>query len=82
MDDLTRTALRQLALQHLKIDFDSRRLRLELSGEIDAPFELAHAGYQKFLSQMTARGYRIEENRFETQINKSQVLLKLSRPMI
>lgn len=82
VDDLTQTALKQLTLQHLKVDFGSDRLRLELSGEIDAPFEHAHGGYQKFLSQMTARGYRVEESRFETQINKSQVVLKLSRPMI
>jgi hypothetical protein len=82
VDDLTQTALKQLGLQHLKVDFGSDRLRLALSGEIDAPFEDAHGGYQKFLSQMTARGYRVEESRFETQINKSQVLLKLSRPMI
>jgi hypothetical protein len=82
VDDLTQTALKQFDLQHLKVDFGSDRLRLALSGEIDAPFEHAHGGYQKFLSQMTARGYRVEESRFETQINKSQVLLKLSRPMI
>lgn len=82
VDDLTQTALKQLGLQYLKVEFGSDRLRLELSGEIDAPFEHAHGGYQKFLSQMTARGYRVEESRFETQINKSQVVLKLSRPMI
>lgn len=80
VDDLTQTALKQLALDHLKIDMASGQVRLELSGNIDAPFEVAHGGYQRFLHQMTARGYRVDESRFETQINQSQVVLKLSRP--
>lgn len=82
VDDLTQCALKQLSLDHLKIDFGSDQVRLQLTGKIDAPFETAHGGYQRFLSQMTARGYRIEESRFETQINTSQVVLKLSRPVI
>jgi hypothetical protein len=82
VDDLTQTALKQLALNHLKVDYGSGQVRLELSGEIDAPFEHAHGGYQNFLNQMTARGYRVEDSRFETRINKSQVVLKLSRPVI
>lgn len=82
VDDLTQTALKQLALDHLKVDFGSNQVQLELTGRIDAPFEIAHGGYQKFLSLMTARGYRVEESRFETQINTSQVVLKLSRPVI
>ncbi len=82
VDDLTRTALKQLALDRLKVDFGADQVQLELTGNIDAPFEVAHGGYQKFLNQMTARGYRVEESRFETQINRSQVVLKLSRPVI
>jgi hypothetical protein len=81
VDDVTQCALKQLSLDDLKIDFASDQVRLQLSGKIDAPFETAHSGYQQFLSQMTARGYRVDESRFETQINTSQVVLKLSRPV-
>jgi hypothetical protein len=81
VDDVTQCALKQLSLDDLKIDFASDQVRLQLSGKIDAPFETAHGGYQQFLSQMTARGYRVDESRFETQINTSQVVLKLSRPV-
>lgn len=81
VDDLTQTALKQLKLDRLKIDFAPDSVQLQLSGKIDAPFETAHGGYQKFLDQMTARGYRVEESRFETQINTSLVVLKLSRPV-
>ncbi len=82
VDDLTQTALKQLALDHLKVEFGPDKVRLEVAGNIDAPFEIAHGGFQKFLNQMTARGYHVEESRFETEINRSQVVLKLSRPVI
>lgn len=82
VDDLTHKPFHMLALSHLKVDYASDQVRLELSGEIKAPFDRAHGGYQGFVDRLTALGYRIEESRFETQISKSQVLLKLSRPVI
>lgn len=82
VDDLTQAPFNVLALHHLKVDYASDQVRLELSGEIEAPFDSAHGGYQGFVGRLTALGYRIEESRFETQISKSQVVLKLSRPVI
>ncbi len=81
VDDLTYKPFNTLALSRLKVDYASDQVRLELSGEIIAPFDRAHGGYQSFVNQLTVLGYRIEESRFETQISKSQVMLKLSRPV-
>lgn len=80
VDDLTHPPFQMLALNHLKVDYTSDQVRLELSGEIGAPFDQAHGGYQGYIRRLTTLGYQIEESRFETQISKSQVMLKLSRP--
>ena len=82
VDDLTYPPFNLLALNHFKVDYTSDQVRLELSGEIRAPFDQAHGGYQAYINRLTTLGYRIEESRFETQISKSQVMLKLSRSVI
>ena len=82
MDDLTEADLRALVIELLKVDFSSEQVHLELSGDIRAPFDQAHEGFQRFLGRLKKRGYRVDESRFETQINVSKVVLKLSRPVI
>ena len=82
IDDLTQGDLRSLVLQQFKVDYASQQVRLELSGDIRAPFDQAHGGYQRFLKRLRERGYQIDESHFETRINASKVVLKLSRPAI
>lgn len=81
VDDLTDPDFFMLQVSSLKLDYAPDAVRVSLFGDIVAPFEEAHGRYRAFLDRLTSRGYRIEENRFETQISKSQVVLKLIRPV-
>ena len=71
-----------LTLERLKVDYGAERIRLELHGKIETPFDQAHAGYQGFLNRLNALGYAVEDSRFETEISTSQVVLKVTRPLI
>ncbi len=82
INDLTRSAFDALRLQLLKVDYTSQQVHLELFGDIQAPFDKAHRRYQGFLQQLKRQGYHIAESRFETQISRSKVVLKLNRPVI
>lgn len=82
INDLTDPALFMLQLRTLKVDYGGDAVRVELFGDIEAPFEEAHDRYKRFLQRLKDKGYRIEENRFETQISRSQIVLKLIRSAV
>ncbi len=79
--DLTAPQFNSLALNNLKVEYGADHIRLEMTGEIDAAFERAHAGYQGLLRRLDRLGYQIRESSFETNISRSQVMLKLTRPL-
>lgn len=81
VDDLTLEDFGDLVLQVLKVDVGSGHVRLELFGDIQAPFDEAHSGYQRLLQRLKQLGYQIEESRFETRINTSTMVLRLKRPL-
>ncbi|MBT8340012.1 MAG: hypothetical protein HKP58_06175 [Desulfatitalea sp.] len=79
--DLTHPDFYDLSLSTLALTYAPDQVRIHLTGNIEAPFDAAHSGYKRLLRRLTTKGYRIEENRFETRISTSQVVLTLSRPM-
>ncbi len=81
VNDLTLPDLNSMRVQSLKLDYGIDAVRVELFGDIVAPFDRAHGQYKELLAHLKKRGYRIDESRFETQISKSQVVLKLVRPL-
>lgn len=80
--DLDQGRFEGLTLETLKIEFAGDQVRLELFGDIRAPFDRAHSGYQILTHQLKKRGYKIVEKKFETQINSSKILLKLIGPAV
>lgn len=81
LNDLTLPEFHIMQVQSLTLDYEMDAMRVELFGNIVAPFETAHGRYKQFLHHLKTKGYRIDESRFETQINRSQVVLKLSRAL-
>lgn len=81
VNDLTEPDFFMLRVQSLKLAYGFDALQVELYGDIEAPFDQAHGRYKGFLQRLLRKGYHIEESRFETQISKSQVVLKLTRPI-
>jgi len=79
LDDLSLAAFRDMQLKRLKIDFTPQHIQMDLYGDIDAPFDQAHSGYQIFLRGLEQAGYRLEEHQFETRIDTSRITLKLQR---
>lgn len=81
VNDLTLPEFHSMRIQSLKLDYLTDVVRVELFGDIVAPFDQAHGHYKEFLAHLRKRGYHIDESRFETQISKSQMVLKLIRPI-
>jgi hypothetical protein len=69
----------EMVLETLKIDYSSGRVDVELFGWIAAPFDVAHKGYQNFQSSLRRQGYTINENRFDTEIQRSTFLVRFSK---
>ena len=66
-----------MTLDVLKLTYLASELQVELFGPINAPFEEAHEGYQRFIKVVNQRGYTVVESQFDTVIDQSQILLRL-----
>ncbi len=74
LDDAMSTGM---TLEVLKLTYFASELQLELFGPVKAPFEQAHAGYQRFLKVINQRGYLVVDSKFDTDIDQSQILVRL-----
>lgn len=65
-----------LRLADLKADYADAAVRVDAFGTIDEPFETAYKAYRSLLLQLERRGYRVVEERFDTQIRNSHFTLQ------
>ena len=79
LNDIEDAAFPGLRCEVFKIDYDRKKMTIEIFGPVNAPFEAAHAGYQAFLHKIKTRGYEIIEKQFDTTIDRSTVLVKLTK---
>ncbi len=68
-------------INDLKIDYSDRAVRVSLTGVIDAGFNSAYKAYEDFLASLTADGYSIDKNIFNTEIQTSEFNLNFSWTM-
>ena len=79
MRDVTNGLSPDMETEILKIDYSNNAMLLEIFGKIRTAFNTAHKGYQQFVSFMKSRGYAVVENRFDTDIDNSQFLVKFTK---
>lgn len=79
IDDLSTAISKSMEFEILKIDYISDDVQIEVFGHIGAPFKTAYRGYQDLINGLKNKGYALRESRFDTDIRKSQFLLKLQR---
>lgn len=79
MSDVTKGLSPDMETEILKIDYTHHTLSLEIFGKIQTAFNTAHKGYQQFISFMRSKGYTVDENRFDTDINDSKFLVKFTK---
>ncbi|MBW2604199.1 MAG: hypothetical protein JRE28_07770 [Deltaproteobacteria bacterium] len=79
MSDVTNGLSPDMETEILKIDYTPNAMSLEIFGKIRTAFNSAHKGYQQFVSFMRSKGYTVVENRFDTDINDSKFLVKLTK---
>lgn len=66
-----------LQVKNLKADYKDARVEVDAFGTMGASFEASYTAYQRLLSQLRRRGYRVLEERFDTRIRNSDFTLKL-----
>jgi len=79
IDDLSAGISKSMEFEILKIDYITDDVQIEVFGHIGAPFKTAYRGYQNLINGLKNKGYALQESRFDTDIRKSQFLLKLQR---
>ncbi len=77
--DISNAVSTAMELEVLKIDYTLNDITLEIFGRMNAPFKTSHTGYQSFKDHLKKIGYVILESRFDTEINKSEFLIKLTK---
>ena len=75
--DLAAAMSTSMILEVLNLTYSANELKLELYGPIKAPFNQAHAAYQRFIKIVTQKGYAISESKFDTVIDESKILVRL-----
>jgi hypothetical protein len=79
INDVSRSITGDIIVEVLKVDYASDKVEAELFGRVSAPFKSAHKKYQALVKGLRLRGYNIVQSRFDTEINTSKFLLKVSR---
>ena len=79
IDDLSAAASEHIKFQVMKVDYGDNDLKLELFGNIEAPFSAAHQSYQDLIHYFKQKGYLLQESKFNTDIQNSEFLLKFNR---
>lgn len=75
--DLAAAMSTSMILEVLNLTYSSDELKLELYGPIKAPFNQAHAAYQRFIKVIAQKGYAVSESKFDTVIDESKILVRL-----
>ncbi|MDJ0782316.1 MAG: hypothetical protein QNJ22_10105 [Desulfosarcinaceae bacterium] len=79
--DLSRAVGRGMQLVDLDARYEPQGLTVSVTGRIEAPFQDAHASYQRFLRLLQSRRYTIAMDQFDTQIRHSQFRVQLTRSL-
>lgn len=79
INDISAALFTGVKLEFLKLDYSENEIKIEFFGRIMAPFDKAHQGYKRFLKILKRKEYIVKENRFETEIKESQLLIKLKK---
>jgi hypothetical protein len=79
ISDLASAMSTGMMLEVLDLTYSINELKLELYGTIKAPFNQAHASYQRFLKIVQQKGYAIVESDFDTVIDESKLLIRLEK---
>jgi hypothetical protein len=79
VDDISEGLTGETVLENLKIDYTQDQLQVEIYGRTAAPFETAYKGYQTLQALLRRKGYTIEVQRFDTEIQHSAFLVKFSK---
>lgn len=66
-------------VDELKIDYPDKGLKIHVTGRMEAGFDRAYKEYQTLILGLRKKGYRIDENTFNTRIDASMFELSLSR---
>jgi len=79
INDISGSISRNMKFNVVKLDYSGSELQLEVFGQIEAPFNMAHKGYRDFMASLKQRGYSVSESRFDTQIRESKFMIKLKK---
>ena len=77
INDMSGAISPQMNVQVFKIDYGKDKIKIELFGKIETPFNRASNEYKFFLKALQKKGYSILENRFNTKIKTSDFLVKI-----
>ena len=65
-----------LLLESIKANYTDDQVVVKVFGKARAPFEVAYKAYQKLQQRLRQRGYKVTEERFDTQIHVSNFVLQ------
>lgn len=65
-----------LLLESIKANYSDDQVVVDVFGKANAKFEVAYKAYQKLQQRLRQRGYKVTEERFDTQINVSNFMLQ------
>ncbi len=81
VNDISSSIYASIIINDLKIDYTQRTMQAELSGTVNSSFDKAYRDYRLFLSNLREKGYFIDKSGFDTEIERSEFMLKFSWKM-
>ena len=79
LNDLSGALSNMMSVEILKIDYGEDKVTIEVFGRTQATFDQAHKGYLRFLGLLQQNGYAVVESTFDTKIENSTFLTRLTR---
>jgi hypothetical protein len=79
--DFSTGAGSELQLEVIKADYDNGKVQIEAFGTARAPFDRSYGSYQGLQQKLLRRGYEISEQHFDTRIDRSDFMLRLTKEL-
>ncbi len=71
----------ELQLEIFKADYNESKVEIEAFGTARAPFDISYKAYQRLQQQLHRRGYVILSERFDTQISRSDFMIRFAKEL-
>ncbi|MFH1077048.1 MAG: hypothetical protein V1753_09520 [Pseudomonadota bacterium] len=77
--DISTGLSEKIVIDGFRASYGDKAVDIDMVLSMEDPFDLAYPGYRAYMDGLKSKGYSAAESKFETSLNKSKAILKITR---